>query len=301
MFVLDGLTQHDADTALRVVSSLIRHSESIKSVMDKVTVKIPLTQELHETVMYSLSRIQIKNPPIKRDLQQYILKILSQHAKPYFRPLGIGDGRCEPNIISAWVCGEVKAKWFDCIFSVISEKRIENGSSNDLIGVATWRKDDGCRDVKFSSEEFKEFFEIQDESWDFPILLDRYDWNELFSVFLEWPANLEYLVENYARKELGIPDEHLSAKRHFSFDKPCLRNIASESEAKWRQGIVEVIACRAFDCLLPRHHDEKIVHKPGIRRLYVRKMNPVIRLHYRFDGQGVVYCLYSNGDHDLGL
>ncbi len=299
LLIFEGLRSHEIDKAFSVLDALIVH----RTYIVKWQARIPVTSDFIALVIASLSRIQIRNPPLENDLRRYILEILTRHTSPALLRTGVADINITPDIVSWWINDGVRKEWLDCVSATLLEILSigEEPTQNAELFFATWKRDDLQTEVAISSREIQSFLNLDTNAWNFPLMVYQRDWDAIFASTLEWPLGLDKMVESYARKNLSISEENISKRREIRFDKECLESIASEGNPEIRRLLIEVIACRAYDRPRSNHHDETIKTQLGTRRVSVRKMNPPIRLHYHLDEGRVVYELYSVGEHDKGL
>jgi len=295
LFILQGLAPHDTNKAFAVVRSLMTH----KKMMDQVHVQIPMTERYMYRVYDALENIPIKNPPLPSDLRRYIIAALAKMSSPLLPPAGLDGTTLQPDITSEWIDEETKHIWLDSLTAAMRE---EFNNDEIKISVATWFRQNIPAITLVSNPGLCEQLGITGQDWDIPVLADELDWNEIFCIFHGWPVGLDsVLIDSYAKRYLGTSLEQLGKRRKIHFDPSCHRDILRESDPIIRKSIIEVIACRAFNCPKPEHNDETIVGHPGVRRVSVKKMAPPVRLHYIMDDETITYTLYSNADHDRGL
>lgn len=299
LLIFEGLRSHEIGIAFSVLDALIVH----RTYIVKSQARIPVTSDFIALVIASLSRIHISNPPLENDLRRYILEILTRQASPALLRTGVADINITPDIVSGWIDDGVRKEWLDCVSATLLEILSigEEPTQKAELFFAAWKRDNLQTEVVVSSGEIQGFLNLDTDAWHFPLLAYQHDWDAIFASSLEWPQGLDKMVESYARRYFNISEEDISKRREVRFDKGCLESIANERNPKIRGLLIEVIACRAYDRPRSNHHDEAIKTQPGTRRVYIRKMNPPIRLHYHLDKGRVVYVLYSAGEHEKGL
>lgn len=294
LFILQGLAPHETNKAFAVVKSLISH----KKMMDQMHVQIPMTRRYVDRIYDALNTIPIKNPPLESDLRQYILAALAKMSSPPLPPAELDGTTLQPDFTSEWIDKETKCIWLDSLTAAMFEEYTDDKIT---LSAATWFRQNIPTVTQVLNPDLCEQLGVRNRCWDIPVLTDELDWNELFYILQGWPAGLDStLVDIYAKKHLGISSEQLGQRRKIIFSRSCYRNILRENDVNIKKSIIEVISCRAFNCIKPKHNDETITGQPGVRRVYVRKMAPPVRLHYVMDDETITYTLYSN-DHDRGL
>jgi hypothetical protein len=295
LLILEGLAPHDTSKAFSVVRSLILH----KKMMDQTQVQIPMTKGYVERIYSALENIPIKNPPLASELRQYIVAVLAKMSSPPLPPAEF-DGTClEPDFTSEWIDEETKRIWLDCLTAAMFDD-----FTNDeiVLSSATWFRNNVPDAVRASNSRLCEHLEAEEHYWDMPVLTTELAWNALFSLLNGWPTGLDTcLIDSYAVQHLGITPDQIAERRKIRFSAPCYRDISRENDTDVRASVVDVIARRAFNCLMPENNDETITGQPGVRRVYVKKMAPPIRLHYTMSDESITFILYSNNDHHRGL
>jgi hypothetical protein len=296
---LKGLEPHDTATAFAVINALFLHRDMLR----KSKALVPVTDEFIKVILDGLNNVPIQNPPIQRTLKEFIIEALSRRVKPSLIPTGVEDVAIEPDIVSAWISSDLRKMWVDCIVAAIAEyPTINNATSDDaILTLATWLCNKWPLDIELTSENLCTVLDRESTCWTIPLLIGEHDWKIALAKTSSWIENLEILVEEHARRYLGIPLANISERRAFQIEQPCYHDICKESDPNLRASIIEVMACRAYDHLLPHHHNETIKGQKGMWRVYVKKMAPSVRLHYYLEDSTIFYTLYSNNEHDKGL
>lgn len=295
LFILQGLAPHETSKAFAVVKSLMVH----RKMMDQVRVQIPMTKGYVERIYVALNNIPIKTPPLESELRQYIIAALAKMSSPPLPPAGIDGTTLQPDFTSEWIDEETKRIWLDSLTAAMFDEYTDDEIK---LSAATWFRQNIPTATLVSNPGLCEQLGVSDHDWDIPVLAEELDWNELFCIFRGWPVGLDStLIDSYAKKHLGKSSEQLGRRRQIQFNPSCHRDILRENDIDIRMAIIEVISCRAFNCVKPEHNDETIVGQPRVRRVYVKKMAPPVRLHYVMDDETIRYTLYSNADHDRGL
>lgn len=296
---LRGLEPHDTTTAFAVINSLIVHREMLR----KNQARVPVTDQFISAILEGLNEVPIHNPPIQRALREFIIEALSRQVKPSLIPTGIEDTEIEPNVVSPWISADIRKMWIDCIAAAIADLPTINSSTSDdtILTLATWLYNNWPLDVELTSESLRTVLEKENNCWTIPLLISEHDWQIALAKTGLWGENLEVLIEEHARRFLGIPLENITERRQFQIEASCYHAICKESDPALRANIIEVMACRAYDRLLPHHNNETIKGQKGMWRVYVKKTAPPVRLHYYLKDGAVFYTLYSNNDHDKGL
>jgi hypothetical protein len=267
--------------------------------MDQFLVQIPMTKKYLDRIYSALYKIPIKNPPIESDLRQYIIAALAKMSLPILIPAGLDVTTLQPDFTSDWIDEETKHIWLDSLAAAMFEEYTDDEIK---LSAATWFRQNVPAHALVSNPDLCEQLGVNDYKWCIPILADDLDWQELFCIFRGWPIGLDStLIDNYAKRHLGLSPDQLKQRRKIQFDPSCHRDILRETDTQIRESIIEIIACRAFNCVRPEHQDETIESQPGVRRVYVKKMAPSVRLHYIMDNNYITYIVYSSGDHDKGL
>lgn len=296
LLVLDGLMPYQTAEAFAILKALIVH----KNATQALGAKIPVTPGYVQHVTAQLDRIPFSNPPIRKPLKEYILDMLARQVNPALAPAGVDDVVLHPDIVSPWISADIRELWLDCFAAAIYHSNVEDLDARVI--TATWDRSDLPLDVELRSDQLGEYSGLASNRWLSPLVVHDCDWRAVVFDGKDWPNGLEKaLVEAYGRRCLRIEPAELDRHRAVLFEPACLHDIAKEADSTLRQAVVEVIACRAYNRLRPDQNDETIRGQEGIRRVYVKKMEPVVRLHYYLTKDSVVFTLYSNGDHDRGL
>jgi len=298
-FTLEGIQPYREEEIRTLLDSLSMHEDHIFS----CGASIPVTDEYFECIINSLETVSEINPVIEGIYKGYVRRLLSRVIKPSLCN-GVMDATIEPCMISNRVNEHIKNLWINCLtaafFQNATELDLESASSMTII--ATQESDTPINNVILVSNELQGLFEIEGLSIILPVLKNENDWNGFLCNMLEWPNGLNTSrIEYYGCTQLGIASTSSRNHRPIQFEPSCARDISRESDPSLRNSIIEVIACRAYDQVRPEHKDKPLKGHPGLRHVYVKKMTPPARLHYYFDGESVVYSLYSCGDHDKGL
>ena len=299
LFTMEGFLPNQVDEVRELIKSLAIHKQNI--LINRA--KIPVTNDYLEQIMASLDSGSPINPALDRPFKENIYTLLGQVTTP---PLagGVADGQITPDIISSRVKEEMKRLWVDCLTAAFFQKVTEIGQERAQAEtvIATQASASRIGMVSLISDELCQLLEIDKIIWSLPLLSNDVEWNGHQCNFREWPEGLDAaLVEYFGYAELGIACDAVQNHRRIQFEPSCRRDISRESDPSLRKSIIEVIACRAYNQVRPEHNDEPVKGHPGLRHVYVKKMTPPARLHYYFDGESVVYSLYSCGDHDKGL
>ena len=302
LLIYDGLESHQITIAIRSFNSLSLHKKKI----DETGALIPVTLDYISRVYAGLDHIKIKNPPLERNLRAFIVELLGKRAiKPPLAPAKVEHLSLVPDLGSDWIDENTKELWKDCIASSTFERLAvpEENKKDIQPTMATWLRANLPVEVICSCPEVCQSLEMDPETeWSIPVLATQQDWDEFQVESLPWPAGLDNIrIEKYARKSLGIPNDQLPKRLEVEFTNPCYRDISREDDPEIMKAIIESIACKTYNCLRPDQVDETIKGQPDMRRLYIKKMAPVVRLHYYLEGNKVVFTMYSNGMHNKGL
>ena len=296
---LNGLTANDAPIVRTVMQSLSEHVRMIKT----VGAKFPATGEFIEKINYDLQECPINTPPIKKEFGRYVREILARTSQPSLKPTGVEGTEIAPEIVSAWVSSELKQLWVDTINSAIAEFLVSNNDTTEptglFVAIRAWAATPNT--IHVANSKLGDLLEHATGKWTLKVLTNELDYRQEIARDSSdlWTKHLIVLVEGYANKN-SYNQKGRSTMREFKFENPARREIDKEDNLLTRTNLVGVLARRAYDCLEIKDNDEKILVNPRERRMYVRKMNPPIRLHYYFDGDVVVYTSYSY-EHDKGL
>ncbi len=295
LFILQGLHPHETNKAFAVLRSLITH----KNMMDQARAVIPMTRRYIDRIYNALQSFPISNPPLEKDLRMYIIAALAKMSTPPLVEIGIDGTILNPEITSDWIDDETRRIWLDSLCSAIFD--LSTDGSNKL-STATWYRQDIPSNIIVSNPILDELSGTKNQYWEIPVLTDKLDWEVLLCIFRGWPIGIDStLIDSYAKKNLGIPLNQLVNRKSILFEPACYREIVREADPNLRNSIIEVIACRAYNRVKPEHHDETHKTQRGVRRVYVRKMSPAVRLHYTINDESITYILYSSGEHDRGL
>lgn len=300
LLIYDGLESHQLSIAFRLLRSLMLH----KKMIDESGAQIPVTYDYLMRVYTGLGQIKIKNPPLEKELRSYIVELLGHRAtKPALSATKVKRLSLVPDVSNDWIDEETKELWQDCVasstYEMLTSQYDDKGGIHPTL--ATWPRENFALEVICTCPELCQCLDMDMETkWIFPVLSSQQDWDEFQTEFLPWPEGLSTgRIEKYARKNLGIPIDHLSRRLEIEFTASCYRDISRESDPEIRNAIIEVIACRAYNRLRPDHGDETI--SGGRRRVYVKKMAPPVRLHYSLEDNKAIFEMYSIRDHDKGL
>lgn len=299
LLIFNELGPDDLVEAKRILDILTLHQRQII----RSRAEIPITSEYMIHILDSLNSIPIKNPPIQQPLKILITNLLGRTVSPPLPPTKITDTIISPEITKEWVNDDTKLLWLDCLLSALYDKisniGVVQGQKENI--VATYGLPVHVENLKLTSQDLGKILESVPE-WQLPLVTTDAEWIGLLAEFREWPHGLESaLIELYAYRNLGVYVENIPSRHPIDFEAPCLRDISNETNTLFRNKLIEIIACRAYDKVKPQHFDHKHDTKPGIRRVWVRKMKPSVRLHYYIDGEKIIYCMYENQDHDRGL
>lgn len=295
LLILKGLEPHENSKSNAVLRSLIVH----KRMMDQAQVEIPMTKKYIEHIYANLENIPISPLFLQSQLRDKIIAVLTKMSSPLLPPAELADTTLEPGFTSEWIDEETRNIWLDSLTVAMFEEYTNN---NVVISSATWSRENNPHLIRATNPKLCEQLEVEEYLWNIPVLVDELDWNEIFCSQEGWPAGLETtLIDNHAKKHLGISLEDLSKRRSIEFKPSCYKDICREEDPNIRSLIIEVMACRAFNCLRSDHHDETVKNKPGVRRVYVKKMEPDVRLHYVMDDETLTFIQYANRDHNRGL
>jgi len=296
---LNGLTANDAPIVRTIMQSLSQHVRMMKT----VSAKFPATGEFIEQINNDLQECAITTPPIKQEFGRYVREILARTSQPSLKPTGVDGTKIAPEIVSAWVSGELKQLWIDTINSAIAEFLTPNNDiktpTSLFVAIRAWAATPNTIDV--ANSKLGDLLEHATGKWTLKVLTDELDYRKEIARESSdlWTKQLFLLVEGHAKAE-SYNQRGRATMREFRFEKTAQREIDGEANRATQNHLVGLLARRAHDCLEIRDNDEKILVNPRERRMYVNKMNPPIRLHYYFDGDVVVYTSYSY-KHDKGL
>lgn len=302
LLIYDSLESHQIEIAFRSFNSLSLHKKKI----DETGALIPVTFDYYARIFAGLNNIKIKNPPLERNLRAFIVELLGKRATD--TQLLSAKVTClslVPDLGSDWIDENARELWKDCIASSTYERLAgkEENTKDIKPTMATWSRADLPFEVICSCPEVCQSLEIDPKTeWAIPVLATQQDWDEFQVESLPWPAGLNNIrIEKYARKSLGIPNDQLPNRLEVEFTKPSYHDICKEDNPEIMKAIIESIACKAYNCLRPDQVDETIKDQPNMRRLYVKKMAPVVRLHYYLKDKKLIITMYSNGKHNKGL
>ena len=280
-----------------LVDSLSLHGRMMSSANTQLPVTVPYISRVMDALNRSSSSTE--ESYVLGMMRKQVLAILGRSIKPAWPPAGIHDIRAEPVVISSWIAEDVQQMWLDCLVAALYEKETTNGVE---LACATWKRDGLPSSIKVICPEIGTYGGKASGELITPLLASDLDWKAFLALVRGWPNGLSTdLIDHYAACYHLVPDNKIGQRHSVIFEHACLRDISNETDDTTRSRIIDVIARLTYNCLLPENGDETIKSQRGMRRVYVKKMAPVIRLHYHLDDNTVTFTMYSNGDHDKGL
>ncbi len=300
---LRGLQSERTTDALRVLSALVTHKAFFeRGLANSDRPKMPATGEYINAILNDLDAISISSPPIQRPIRELIVDFLGRAVRPLFIPTGLNDVALDREICSDWVHEDIRKQWIDCLAAgLVDQITSGNPSAEQTVMIAVSSVSDLSFEVAVTSNSIGECLGISTSSWLLPLVADELSWKAMLARSGDWTEHISVLVEQCARCSLGIEVNRISQHPNIYVEEPCRRALRRENNSQTRSQVVEVIPRRAFNRLRPQDGDETIKSQSGMRRLYVKKMNPPVRLHYHLKDNDLTFVMYSNGDHDQGL
>lgn len=292
LLVLEKLKPKQLDDLRAVFNALSTHRRNLI----KYNAEISMTERYMSHVLQSLSSLKIDD----QDLKNLIRELLGRTVRPQFSNANIKKAEITPDIFKSWVDNKTKLLWLDCLIASLFQKILDgNVSRAEVENVIATFPNLANADARVVNDELGELTDGKVE-WHIPFLTCDIDWSGYIASISDWPQGLdEELIELYAYRNFNLPINEIRNHRIIKINRTCLREIRNETDQRFRDSIIEIISCCAFDRLEPHHRDHKLHH--GSRRVDIHKMNPPARLHYKMEKEAVVFTMYENGKHDRGL
>jgi hypothetical protein len=293
LLVLEKLKSKQIDDLRAVFNALSIHRHNLI----KYNAEISMTEQYMFHVIESLNSSNVDD----RDLINLIRELLGRTVRPQFSNANIKKAGITPDIFRSWVDNKTKDLWLDCLIASLFQK-FQDGNviKAELENfIATFPGPTNVDHAIVINDELGELTGGKVE-WRIKLLTCDIDWAGYIASLSDWPQGLEKeLIELFAYRNFNLSTDEISRHRQVKFSRSCLREIREEADLAFRNSIVEVVSCRAYDRLSSQHRDHKI--NDVTRRVDINKMNPPARLHYKLEQDLVVFTMYENREHDRGL